>query len=417
MTELTELTDPDLVKYTIKARRMVGRWAGIRGPGRKNNNPTEAVYTREGEEEEVEVLEDVVEEPSKTIPVHDRCEVLVVGGGPSGLSAALAARRAGADVILMERFGCFGGVITTVGMETLAWYRYEGTVDTEGIGIEMERLAASMGGSIKWPYNDSECLDADFFKVVADHLVRTSGVRPLLHSYAVDVIKEGDTLKGIIMESKSGRRAILAERIIDCTGDADVAHLAGAQYRMTDKKERMGVTSVFNCSGVEKEKFLEYTEKNPATYKVESDRARVGVKLVVPGLVQDLGPGDLGQGGFSAQSLPRPGVREGERERGHPSGGHSAHWRLLVCPHQRRGGHQPQPRPRGGSGLHGRQRPDQGRDGGKTTGDIRSPGSQGRRARLPGRQTEELRDDDRDERQQEDHREIQSDQRGCAEPG
>ena len=52
-----------------------------------------------------------------------RCDVLVVGGGPSGLSAALAARRAGADVILMDRFGCFGGVITTVGMETIAWYR------------------------------------------------------------------------------------------------------------------------------------------------------------------------------------------------------------------------------------------------------------------------------------------------------
>ena len=50
-------------------------------------------------------------------------------------------------------------------------------------------------------------------------------------SYAVDTIMEGDTVKGIIMESKSGRRAILADRIIDCTGDADVAHLAGAEYR------------------------------------------------------------------------------------------------------------------------------------------------------------------------------------------
>ena len=62
-------------------------------------------------------------EKPREIPVLARCEVLVVGGGPSGLSAALGARRAGADVILCERFGCFGGVITTVGMETIGWYR------------------------------------------------------------------------------------------------------------------------------------------------------------------------------------------------------------------------------------------------------------------------------------------------------
>ncbi len=95
----------------------------------------------------------------------------MVGGGPAGISAALGARRAGADVLLMDRYGCFGGVITTVGIETIGWYRYEGcTNDSEGIGIEMERLAARMGGTIKWPYNDSQCLDADFFKVVADKL-------------------------------------------------------------------------------------------------------------------------------------------------------------------------------------------------------------------------------------------------------
>ena len=112
----------------------------------------------------------------------------------------------------------------------------------------MERLAAKMGGTVKWPYNDSECLDAEFFKVhelqrlykctnldrfqiVADHLIKESGVRPILHCYAVEAIMENDTIKGIITESKSGRQAILADRVIDCTGDADVAYLAGAEYR------------------------------------------------------------------------------------------------------------------------------------------------------------------------------------------
>jgi hypothetical protein len=186
----------------------------------------------------------------------------------SGISAALSARRAGADVVIMERFGCFGGVITTVGMETLGWYRYEGTIESEGIGLEIERRAAMMGGTIKWPYNDSQCLDADFFKVVADRLITEAGVRPILHCLAVDVIFDGDSnrLKGVITESKSGRQVILAKRIVDCTGDADIAHLAGAPYRKTPKDKMLGVTTVFNASGVDKSKFLQYTDENPATY-------------------------------------------------------------------------------------------------------------------------------------------------------
>ena len=152
-------------------------------------------------------------------------------------------------------------------METLAWYRYEGTVDCEGIGIEMERLAVKMGGTIKWPYNDSACLDADYFKIVADHLVKESGVRPLLHCMAVEAIVNNGVIEGVITESKSGRQVIKAKRVVDCTGDADIAHLAGAEYRKTPRDQTMGVTTVFSCSNVDKDKFLEYTDKNPATYK------------------------------------------------------------------------------------------------------------------------------------------------------
>ena len=68
-------------------------------------------------------------------------DVVVVGSGPAGLSAAISSARTGVKTMIVEKHGCFGGTITTVGMETLGWYRYEGTVDSEGIGSELEKMA------------------------------------------------------------------------------------------------------------------------------------------------------------------------------------------------------------------------------------------------------------------------------------
>ncbi len=205
-------------------------------------------------------------EASKEISILTETDVLVVGSGPAGLAAAISAAREGVKTILLERYGCFGGVLTQVGVEGIAWYRHEGTTDVEGIGIEFEQTAKRLGGTTKDPESLGEEINADMFKVVADNLIRESNVIPLLHCYGVEAILEGNILKGVITESKSGRQAVLAKRTIDATGDADIAHLAGAPHRKTPKNEVMSVTVMFSCAGVDKQRFLDYIYDNPSTY-------------------------------------------------------------------------------------------------------------------------------------------------------
>lgn len=79
-----------------------------------------------------------VQIPAQTIPVIAETDVLVVGSGPGGLSAAISSARAGVETMLIERYGCFGGNLTHVGVEGIGWYRRPATVDVEGIGIEFE---------------------------------------------------------------------------------------------------------------------------------------------------------------------------------------------------------------------------------------------------------------------------------------
>ena len=206
-------------------------------------------------------------EPSRRTPVLAETDVLVVGSGPGGLAAAISAARAGAKTMLVERYGCLGGNLTHVGVEGIAWYRQEKTVDVEGIGIEFEQRAKSYGAAAPEPQSLSYAINAEGFKTVADMWVQEEGIDTLLHALAVGVIRDGDALNGIVIESKSGRHAILAKAIIDATGDADIAALCGAPCRKTPKEEMLPVTVMFSCSGVDRARFLEYVKANPKKYK------------------------------------------------------------------------------------------------------------------------------------------------------
>ena len=181
-------------------------------------------------------------QPERTVPVFSETDVVVVGGGPAGFAAAVGAARTGAKVTLVERYGSLGGLFTNgmvllilaVGVETDGKYR----LVTKGVCSEfMDRLKAmgDHGISNREHYTKlgrwQPDADPEAAKVLMDEMIAEAGVEMVFHAWGVDVIQEGNAVRGVIVESKQGRQAILAKCVVDATGDGDVYFQAGANYR------------------------------------------------------------------------------------------------------------------------------------------------------------------------------------------
>jgi len=199
------------------------------GCGRKINvNPdekaSEAISTSE--------FGKTITEPAREIQVLAETDVLVIGGGPAGVAAAISASRAGAETYLVERYNHLGGLWT--GGLVLP-YLSTHAVDKQhrrrqviyGLGGEMAQRLFDLGMAI---HEINPVIDPEAGKFVLDEMIVEAGVKMLYHSWGVNAIMDGNTIKGVFIESKSGRQAVLAKVVIDCTGDGDVFHWAGENY-------------------------------------------------------------------------------------------------------------------------------------------------------------------------------------------
>jgi NADPH-dependent 2,4-dienoyl-CoA reductase/sulfur reductase-like enzyme len=172
-------------------------------------------------------------QPRRELTVFHQTDVLVVGGGTAGVTAAVAARRSGAAVTLVERYGHLGGLWTGGLVLVVIGHIVKGGKQVcQGIGEEMlRRLDKVEGGIVHRQPGVNPTVDAEALKYVMVDMVEEAGVRTLLHCWGVDAIMDGNTIRGAVVESKSGRQAILAKVVVDTTGDGDLFAAAGAPYQ------------------------------------------------------------------------------------------------------------------------------------------------------------------------------------------
>lgn len=211
------------------------------------------------------------QEPAKEIPVYGEYDVVVVGGGCAGFTAATAAARAGAKTLIIEQFPFFGGTATASLMATIVGIRNQVKPDDlqvcKGLGEELILKMIELGGAkhSSNAYESTErsdskgnlsynyAFDTEIFKRVSLDMVVDSGCDILFHTYFSDVIMEKDKVVGILIENKSGRQAVYAKVVVDASGDGDVAARAGVPFWQIkeDEAHRLDDCLMYKIGGFE----------------------------------------------------------------------------------------------------------------------------------------------------------------------
>jgi len=282
-------------------------------------------------------------EPSRELPVHHRCDVLVVGGGPAGTAAAVAAAREGAQVTLLERYNHLGG-LSTGGL--VIWIDrmtdWEGRPTIRGFAEELlERLppdavagppaedwgsrdparaafwsmrTAAYHGVVTW----SPTIDPERLKLLSEEVLLERNVRLVYHSWVSMPIVEEGAVRGVVFESKEGRQAIFARVVIDATGDGDLFARAGAPSETDIEQNDIHhcINTAFLFGGVDMSRFIEFRAGQPEQYSAFMQRGREVCGLFERAFVSwrndvalFMGPRQSGYSGLDVDDLSEVDIR------------------------------------------------------------------------------------------------------------
>jgi hypothetical protein len=215
----------------------------------------------------------VIQEPARAVPVGAEVDVLVVGGGPAGIMAASAAAEMGMKVALVEGRSFVGGNLT-LGLPVLGFLSQKGKPIIAGLPQQLiDRLRARGAASEHRPcplHVSLTLVEPEAVKSAALEMLLERGVDLRLYSTFAGVVMEGERVRGIFIESKAGREALLAKVIVDCTGDADVALRAGVPCEKGDAHGGMQPPTLMFClAGVDTEQLRQSLSQDPKAYRAD----------------------------------------------------------------------------------------------------------------------------------------------------